>query len=34
MTTEDLVIYNGCYRQTVEAVCEGLPELDVVTSLT
>ena len=20
----------GCYRQTVEAVCEGFPELDVV----
>ena len=33
MTTEDLVIHNGCDGQAVEAVCEGLPQLDVVPSL-
>lgn len=34
MATEDLLINNGCNRQTVEAVSEGLPELYVVPPLT
>lgn len=34
MATEDLLINNGCNRQTVEAVSEGLPQLYVVSPLT
>ena len=34
MATEDLLINNGCDRQTVEAVGEGLPQLYVVPPLT
>lgn len=34
MATEDLLINNGCDRQTVEAVGEGLPQLYVVSPLT
>jgi len=33
MATENLFIDNGCYREAVETVCKGLPELDVVPSL-
>ena len=33
MTTEDLLIHNGCNRQTVKTVCEGLPELNVKSPL-
>lgn len=32
MTTKDLLVHNGSDGQTVETVCEGLPELDVVAS--
>ncbi len=34
MATKDLLINNGCNRQTVEAVGEGLPQLYVVSPLT
>lgn len=34
MATEDLLINNGRYRQTVEAVSESLPQLYVVPPLT
>lgn len=34
MATEDLLINNGCDRQAVKAVCEGLPQLNVVPPLT
>lgn len=34
MATEDLLINNGCNRQTVETVSEGLPQLYVVSPLT
>ena len=33
MTTEDLLVHNGCDGQTVEAVSEGFPQFDVVASL-
>ena len=33
MTAEDLLINNGSNGQAIEAVCEGLPQLDVVPSL-
>lgn len=34
MTAEDFLIYNSSHRQTVEAICEGLPQLDVIPSFT
>lgn len=34
MATEDLLINNGGYRQTVEAVSEGLPQFYVVSPFT
>lgn len=34
MTAEDLLIYNSSHRQTVEAVCEGLPQLYVIPPFT
>ncbi len=34
MTAEDLLIHNGCNRQTIKAVCEGLPELNIKPPLT
>jgi len=34
MTTEDLLIQNGRYWQTVEAVSESFPQPNVVTSFT
>lgn len=33
VATEDLLINNGCNRQTVEAVSEGFPQLYVVSPL-
>ena len=33
VTTEDLLVHNGCDGQTVEAVSEGFPQFDVVASL-
>lgn len=33
MTTEDLLVNDGCDGQAVEAVCEGLPQLDVEPAL-
>ena len=33
MTAENLLVYDGCDGETVEAVSEGLPEFDIVTSL-
>jgi hypothetical protein len=30
VTAENFFINNGCYRQAVEAVCEGFPQFDVV----
>jgi hypothetical protein len=33
MNAEDLLIYNCSDGQAVEAVCKGLPELDVVSAL-
>lgn len=32
MTTEDLLIHNGGYRQTVETISEGLPQLNIKPS--
>jgi hypothetical protein len=34
MTTENLFINDGCYRQAVEAICEGLPELNIIPPFT
>lgn len=34
MHSEDLFVNDGCDRKTIEAICEGLPQLDVVSSLT
>ena len=34
MHTEDLLVNDGRDWQTVETVCERLPQFDVVTSLT
>lgn len=34
MTAEDFLIYNRSHGQTVEAICEGLPQLDVIASFT
>lgn len=34
MHSEDLLVNDCCNRQAVEAVCKGLPKLDVVSSLT
>lgn len=34
MTAEDFLIYNSSHRQTVEAICEGLPQLYVIPSFT
>ena len=33
MHAEDLLLYDCSYRQAVEAVCEGFPQLDVVPPL-
>jgi len=33
VTTEDLLIHNGCNRQTVKTVCEGLPQFNVKSPL-
>ena len=33
MTTEYFVVDDGGYRETVETVCEGLPQLDAVSPL-
>jgi hypothetical protein len=33
MTTEDLLIYDGCHWETVKAIRERFPQLDVVASL-
>jgi hypothetical protein len=33
MHAEDLLVNDGCDRETVEAVGEGLPQLDVVPTL-
>ena len=33
MTTEDFVVDDGGYRETVETICEGLPQLDAVPPL-
>lgn len=33
MAAEDLLIYNGCNGQAVEAVGERFPQFDVVASL-
>lgn len=33
MHGEDFLVDDGCDWQTVEAVCECLPKLDVITSL-
>lgn len=33
MTTEDLLIHNGCNRQAVKTICEGLPQLNVKSPL-
>lgn len=32
MTTEDLLIHNGSYRQTVETISEGLPQFNIKPS--
>lgn len=32
MTTKDLLIHNGSYRQTVETISEGLPQLNIKPS--
>lgn len=34
MTAEDFLIDNSSHRQTVEAICEGLPQLYVIPSFT
>jgi len=34
VTAEDLLVYDRGHWQAVEAVCEGLPQLDVVAPLT
>ena len=34
MTTEDFLIQNGCYWQTVEAISESFPQPNVVSSFT
>jgi hypothetical protein len=34
VATEDLLVDDGCDRQTVETVCECLPQFDVVSSFT
>ena len=33
MTTEDLLINDGSHREAVEAICECLPQTNVVTPL-
>ena len=33
MTAEDLLVHDCGHREAVEAVCEGLPQLDVVAPL-
>jgi len=33
VTTEDLLVHDGSHGQAVEAVCESLPQLDVVSPL-
>lgn len=33
MHGEDLLVNDGCDGKTVEAICESLPQLDVVSSL-
>lgn len=33
MAAEDLFVNNGGYRQTVEAICESLPQFDIVSAL-
>ena len=33
MTTEDLLINDGSHREAIEAVCECLPQTNVVTTL-
>lgn len=33
MTAEDLLVNDGGDGQTVETVCEGLPEFDVIATL-
>jgi hypothetical protein len=32
MTTEDLLIHNGSYRQTVKTISEGLPQFNIKPS--
>lgn len=31
MHCEDLLVYDGCDGQAIEAICEGLPQLDIVS---
>ena len=34
MHAENLFIYNSCHRKAVKAICECLPEFDIISSLT
>jgi len=34
MTAEDFFVHDGCHREAIETIGEGLPKLDVVSSLT